>query len=264
VREERERGREGGRAVATSEPTLQQRLLPPTLPHNSAPRAQPPDPRGHSPSTTRVAECPGMSTGCPLESKRPRRGPTMMQPTRPVRPPTMCTTAQPVVWFVGGGWGLEEVESLEVVCERLAAQAPFEQPRRPGNTPFQNKTAPPNADPPATPPKHHPPAKSIIPEPNRGLVVLKADSQPLGAHTQCTTTGYTHAEMSTVYAKYALKLKRSATAPAGMVAAVAANAHWKNHSAQRPLAPEGLVLPYQPERPKAMSPMKGLPLPMSP
>jgi hypothetical protein len=41
-----------------------------------------------------------------------------------------------------------------------------------------------------------------------------------------------------------VKLKRSATAPAGMVVAVAAKAHWKNHSAQRPLPPEGLVLSY--------------------
>ena len=50
---------------------------------------------GCAPRTTSVAEWPGMSIGAPLESKRPRRGPTMMQPMRPVRPPTMCTTPEP-------------------------------------------------------------------------------------------------------------------------------------------------------------------------
>lgn len=44
------------------------------------------------PSTTRVAEWPGMSTGLPAESKRPRRGPTSHAPIRPVKPPVMCTT----------------------------------------------------------------------------------------------------------------------------------------------------------------------------
>lgn len=47
------------------------------------------------PSTTRVAEWPGMSTGLPLLSKRPMRGPTKMQPHMPLMPPTMCTTPEP-------------------------------------------------------------------------------------------------------------------------------------------------------------------------
>jgi hypothetical protein len=42
------------------------------------------------------------------------------------------------------------------------------------------------------------PAKSIMPLPNRGVLVLKADSQPLGDHTQWTITGYTQAEMRKV------------------------------------------------------------------
>lgn len=46
--------------------------------------------------------------------------------------------------------------------------------------------------------------------------------------------------------RYALKLKRSATQPAGMVVAVAANAHWKNQSLQRPVAPELVVSVLQP------------------
>jgi hypothetical protein len=37
-----------------------------------------------------------------------------------------------------------------------------------------------------------------MPEPARGAVVLNAESQPLGAHTQWTTTGYTQALMRIV------------------------------------------------------------------
>lgn len=40
-----------------------------------------------------------------------------------------------------------------------------------------------------------------MPEPSSGTVLLKADSHPLGAHTQCTTTGYTQAETNSVYAR---------------------------------------------------------------
>mmetsp|Transcript_2664 Transcript_2664/g.4548 ORF Transcript_2664/g.4548 Transcript_2664/m.4548 type:complete len:204 (-) Transcript_2664:712-1323(-) len=54
-----------------------------------------PNQRRTVPSTTKTAECPGMSTGCPLESNRPRRGPTNHAPIMPVKPPTMCTTPEP-------------------------------------------------------------------------------------------------------------------------------------------------------------------------
>mmetsp|Transcript_9779 Transcript_9779/g.21801 ORF Transcript_9779/g.21801 Transcript_9779/m.21801 type:complete len:200 (+) Transcript_9779:636-1235(+) len=54
-----------------------------------------PNHRKHVPSTTRVAEWPGMSTGSPFESKRPMRGPTRIAPHMPEKPPTMCTTAEP-------------------------------------------------------------------------------------------------------------------------------------------------------------------------
>mmetsp|Transcript_5566 Transcript_5566/g.15761 ORF Transcript_5566/g.15761 Transcript_5566/m.15761 type:complete len:207 (-) Transcript_5566:404-1024(-) len=54
-----------------------------------------PNHRMKVPSTTRGAECPGMSTALPSESKRPMRGPTSQAPMRPATPPVMCTTPLP-------------------------------------------------------------------------------------------------------------------------------------------------------------------------
>jgi hypothetical protein len=42
------------------------------------------------PNTTRIDEWPGMSTGLPISSKRPARGPTSTQPTRPATKCLSC------------------------------------------------------------------------------------------------------------------------------------------------------------------------------
>ena len=54
-----------------------------------------PNQRRHVPRTTRVAECPGMSTGLPSLSNLPMRGPIRTQAQNPLKPPTMCTTPEP-------------------------------------------------------------------------------------------------------------------------------------------------------------------------
>mmetsp|Transcript_45008 Transcript_45008/g.115104 ORF Transcript_45008/g.115104 Transcript_45008/m.115104 type:complete len:202 (+) Transcript_45008:424-1029(+) len=54
-----------------------------------------PNQRQNVPSTTSVAEWPGMSCTTPSLSKRPMRGPTRAAPMRPAKPPVMCTTPLP-------------------------------------------------------------------------------------------------------------------------------------------------------------------------
>ena len=58
---------------------------------------------------------------------------------------------------------------------------------------------------------------------------MNALSHPSDDQIQCTTTGYTKPVRNAEYPAYATMEHRSATAPETIVAAVAANANWKNH-----------------------------------
>lgn len=65
------------------------------------------------------------------------------------------------------------------------------------------------------------PAKSSTPTLNRVVI------QQLLSHTQCDTTGYEKDGKKKAYPRYAQNKVRSAKDPDIIVAAVAANVHWK-------------------------------------
>lgn len=62
------------------------------------------------------------------------------------------------------------------------------------------------------------------------MVSLVGEAQPEAVHTQCESTGYTHAQMKKAYMAYEINWMRSATAPDTMVAVEMANCMQKGIS----------------------------------